>query len=1352
MKHFLFKRIGRMALFVTTLLCALQTYGADYTVSSADEFNALSLSPGDVVTWTNGTYSDEQRINFTANGTASNPIILRAQTPGSAVFTGLTNMDISGDYVVIDGFYWNGGPGSNNHIQFRKSSAYANHSTIRNCGFNNLTPSGTDKHRWIVLYGTNNVVENCSFLNKNSPGALVLVELEYNDYNPVGHIIRNNYFYNYIKRDPSTTHSGDSETIRVGTSEFQDKSASVTVEGNYFYKADGENEIITNKSADNVYRNNTFRRCRGSLVMRHGARAKVEGNYFLGENVEGTGGIRITDSYHVITNNYIQDVVSSGDKWNNGITLVGGSDTSGGTTNGYQKVDGIVVAFNTLYNVESPIFYNDRSSYDPTGVLAYNVVYSTESNIVSGDISGTGQGMTYEGNIFGGAPIGISDSGITEANANFSASGEIFKPSASGAAANAAGSAYSSTVNNDIEGRTRPNSNMDAGAHEVSGASGSATFAPHTNSMVGVSVGASFLDATGNGSSGDYLSVASLSDFPAEGDTATVNVSSNVSWAVTDNQSWITVSPSSDSGNGTINVTVQENTADSERSGTITVSGSGVSNQTIQVTQEAASSGNVEVSSVAFSASNLNLSVGESQSLSVTVSPSDASNKSVSYSTSSSSVASVNSDGVVTGHAEGHATITVTTDDGGYTDTINMTVEEAPTPSVGDNVALNKSVQGTGTADGVHVASNLVDGDTGTRWSVSGFPQTATIDLGSVYTLGSTELVCYNDRAYQYTISVSNAQNGNYTEVVNRSSNTSGGTTSNPIADSFDSIDARFVKITVTGADSYTGSWVSLLELRVFAGEDAPSTVAVTSVSLTPSNVTLDEGDTEQLSASVSPSDATNKEVSYSSSNTNVATVNANGVVTAVSEGSANITVTTDDGDFTDTTVVTVNGSANNGTVPYDLVKFQDYLVQCKLQSPLSGTEATDAEIIAGYASNTFYVADGDKLAFYQTRDSGGTSQRSELRFLENWYVDGSSQTLHANVNIIEQTCEQLTIMQIHDDANVGSGPNKPLLRVYQSDDHLWAAVKVDAAGVSTTHIDLGATPSGYFDCDITIDSGDMIVEVNGTELVNVDVSFWSFPSYWKNGVYLQDSGEATVYFNELTLTGGGSGPTPTSTNVALEKSVSYSSEQSTNPAANLVDGDEDSRWSAQTYPEWAIVDLGGLYTIHSTEVICFNDRAYQYTIEVSEDGNNFTEVVDRSNNSTGGSNGAPISDDFSEIDARYVRISVSGANSYSGDWISIEELRVFGYSSATSKSSSSKLENDSLQMVTLWPNPASHTVNISGLDTASSVMVFDQTGKVVINQPLVGDSVDISNLNSGVYIFRIIGNDKVINKRIIKN
>jgi uncharacterized protein YjdB len=83
-------------------------------------------------------------------------------------------------------------------------------------------------------------------------------------------------------------------------------------------------------------------------------------------------------------------------------------------------------------------------------------------------------------------------------------------------------------------------------------------------------------------------------------------------------------------------------------------------------------------------------------------------------------------------------------------------------------------------------------------------------------------------------------------------------------------------------------------------------TVAVTGVTLNTSTLELIAGDTESLTATVAPSDATNKAVTWTSSKESVATVDANGKVTAVAAGEATITVTTTDGSFTATCTVTV--------------------------------------------------------------------------------------------------------------------------------------------------------------------------------------------------------------------------------------------------------------------------------------------------------------------------------------------------------------------------------------------------------------------------------------------------------------
>lgn len=82
--------------------------------------------------------------------------------------------------------------------------------------------------------------------------------------------------------------------------------------------------------------------------------------------------------------------------------------------------------------------------------------------------------------------------------------------------------------------------------------------------------------------------------------------------------------------------------------------------------------------------------------------------------------------------------------------------------------------------------------------------------------------------------------------------------------------------------------------------------IPVTGVSVAPTTLSLQIGATNQLTATVSPSNASNKAISWSSSNTSVATVSSTGLVAAVASGTAEITVTTADGNFAATCTVTV--------------------------------------------------------------------------------------------------------------------------------------------------------------------------------------------------------------------------------------------------------------------------------------------------------------------------------------------------------------------------------------------------------------------------------------------------------------
>ena len=123
--------------------------------------------------------------------------------------------------------------------------------------------------------------------------------------------------------------------------------------------------------------------------------------------------------------------------------------------------------------------------------------------------------------------------------------------------------------------------------------------------------------------------------------------------------------------------------------------------------------------------------------------------------------------------------------------------------------------------------------------------------------------------------------------------------------------------------------------------------VSVTGVSINKSSTTIVAGGTEQLSAVVSPSDATNKAVTWSSSDTTIATVN-NGLVTAKATGNAVITVKTSEGSYTATCNIEVlakSVSVESVSLNYSTYEMEQSS-QMILEATITPSNATNQNLI----------------------------------------------------------------------------------------------------------------------------------------------------------------------------------------------------------------------------------------------------------------------------------------------------------------------------------------------------------------------------------------------------------------------
>jgi Arabinogalactan endo-1,4-beta-galactosidase len=261
----------------------------------------------------------------------------------------------------------------------------------------------------------------------------------------------------------------------------------------------------------------------------------------------------------------------------------------------------------------------------------------------------------------------------------------------------------------------------------------------------------------------------------------------------------------------------------------------------------------IPVDSVTLDATNVNLELNRTKQLNATVSPSNASFQSLKWTSSDEAVATVSGTGLVTAIGLGNTTITVTTDDGAKTEQALVTVSDVHTASI----ALNKS--------------------------------TLRLRVGDMETLVATVLP---EDAKDKTLDWVTA-------------------------------DSSVATVTGDGIVTAVSNGITTLTVSAQDGAAAPVTIPitiadvlnVTGVTLTPSSITLEAGNTTVLSAQALPANADNTKVSWSTSDESVAVVDQNGLVTTLKPGSATITATTEDGGYAATSTVVVINLLSQGKV-----------------------------------------------------------------------------------------------------------------------------------------------------------------------------------------------------------------------------------------------------------------------------------------------------------------------------------------------------------------------------------------------------------------------------------------------------
>ena len=242
------------------------------------------------------------------------------------------------------------------------------------------------------------------------------------------------------------------------------------------------------------------------------------------------------------------------------------------------------------------------------------------------------------------------------------------------------------------------------------------------------------------------------------------------------------------------------------------------------------------VSGVKLDRTEITLGVGGKSKLVATITPQNVKDDSVTWSSSNSEIVSVDAEGNITALKAGTATITVKTNEGGFTAKVKVVVKKDVVNVEGieiNKTSLTLNANETATLTATVKPSNATNKKL--IWSSSD-AKVATVTNGKVTA----------KKAGTATITVT-TEDGNFS-----------------------------VKCVVTVKE-----------------------IKVTGVALNKTSLNLNVGNSTTLTATVKPSDATNKKVTWSSSDPSKATVDANGKVTAKSAGKVIITVTTKDGEFT---------------------------------------------------------------------------------------------------------------------------------------------------------------------------------------------------------------------------------------------------------------------------------------------------------------------------------------------------------------------------------------------------------------------------------------------------------------------
>jgi|GEM_PF-1365526 len=182
--------------------------------------------------------------------------------------------------------------------------------------------------------------------------------------------------------------------------------------------------------------------------------------------------------------------------------------------------------------------------------------------------------------------------------------------------------------------------------------------------------------------------------------------------------------------------------------------------------------------------------------------------------------------------------------------------------------------------------------------------------------------------------------------------------------------------------------------------------VAATGITATPNPANVTEGSTVQLTAAVTPADATDKTVTWKSSDPTVATVSSTGLVTGIKAGTVTVTATNTAGNTAQVPVTVAQKAVNSTSITLNVpsVTATDSASPVTVAATLSPTNTTDS--ISATSPVTWKIKSGSstEVVSVTSNDNGKsvtlTPKKAGTTTLVASYTNGNGETITKEIPV----------------------------------------------------------------------------------------------------------------------------------------------------------------------------------------------------------------------------------------------------------------------------------------------------------------------------------------------------------------